>query len=458
LTPRRFALTFLIVVLGCAAAFASATWSSSTKNAPTSAAKCHRGAVPARIAGKHACLKVGQRCKRRLERQYRRYRFHCSASRRLKRSKRAAPLPQPSDTIKAAGPAQVVFDWTTNRCDDLDIPDVPARAFRGADGQVQLIASHFVSRRFTGADLGHLTHDCSVIFSSDSNPDPAAFDDREWIAATYTTDGTTVYALVHDEYHGWEHPGQCATTSDDRYAKCWYNAITLAVSTDRGRTYVDRPPPRLVASVPYRYVPDEGPIGVFTPSNIVRNDADGYYYALVYVNVRQSYIGNCLIRTNDLADAATWRAWSNGTVFGTTFVDPYGPNDAPSEHLCAPVSQSDPRDLQPNSLTYSTEAKQWLLVGQALNGVYFSLSPDLINWTTPELFYPAQVTWNHKCGDPDPIAYPSVIDPKSTDRNFQTVGGTAYLYFTRFHYSHASNCPQTLDRDLVRVPIKITAP
>ena len=48
-----------------------------------------------------------------------------------------------------------------------------------------------------------------------------------------------------------------------------------------------------------------------------------------------------------------------------------------------------------------------------------------------------------------------MIDPKSTDRNFQTVGGTAYLYFTQFHYS---NCEQTLDRDLVRVPIQIAAP
>jgi hypothetical protein len=116
------------------------------------------------------------------------------------------------------------------------------------------------------------------------------------------------------------------------------------------------------------------------------------------------------------------------------------------------VSRQEPRDLQPNSLTYSTEARQWLLVGQALQGAYFSLSPDLIHWTTPKLFFPAQVTWNYKCGDPDPIAYPSLIDSNSTSRNFETVGKTAYLYFTQFHYS---NCQQTLNRDLVRVPIKI---
>jgi hypothetical protein len=88
------------------------------------------------------------------------------------------PLPR-SLKMKASGPVQVVFDWTTSRCEDLDIPDVPARAFRGADGRVQLIAAHFINRRFTGPDLDHLTHDCSVILGSDFNADPAAYDDHD---------------------------------------------------------------------------------------------------------------------------------------------------------------------------------------------------------------------------------------------------------------------------------------
>jgi hypothetical protein len=223
--------------------------------------------------------------------------------------------------MKAVGPAQVVFDWTTHRCEDLDIPDLPARAFRGSDGRVQLIAAHFINRRFIGPDLDHLTHECGVVLGSDWNPDPAAFDDHEWIAAPYTPDGTTVYALVHDEYHGWEHD-QCASTVYD--PKCWFNAITLAVSTDGGKTYVDHAPPRLVAGVPYRYVPGDGATGVFSPSNIVRNPRDGYYYTLAYVNLRDSYIGNCLLRTKNLGDPGSWRAWTSGNIFATTFVDPVG--------------------------------------------------------------------------------------------------------------------------------------
>jgi len=450
---RTLMALFAGFALVSASALAFAT-SSSSRNAPSASVKrCARGGVPARIAGKRVCLRANQPCKRRLERQYRRYGFHCGASGRLTRWK-PKPLPPPPRTISisTSGPTQVTFDWTTDRCEDLDLPDLPARAFRDADGRTQLISAHFINRRFTGPDLDHLTHGCSIVLGSDSNPDPAAFDDEEWIAAPYTPDGRTVYALVHDEYHGWAHPGQCATAGYD--AKCWYNAITLATSTDGGATYVDQPAPRLVASVPYRYIPNGGPTGVFTPSNIVHNDADGYYYALVYVDLRDSYIGNCLIRTRNLADPGSWRAWTGGQTFTMTFVDPYGPNASPTDHLCRPPSKQQPADLQPNSLTYSTEARQWLLVGQALNGAYLSLSPDLVHWSAPKLFFPAQATWNYQCGDPDPIAYPSLIDSTSPSRNFETVGKTAYLYFTQFHYA---NCQQTLDRDLVRVPVRITA-
>jgi hypothetical protein len=431
-----------------ASALALAT-ASPSRNVPSASAKrCPHGGVPARIAGKRVCLRVNQPCKRRLEPQYRHYGFHCGANGRLTRwkPKPAPPAPR-SISISTSGPTQVVFDWTPDRCEDLDIPDLPARAFRDADGRTQLISAHFINRRFVGPDLDHLAHDCSIVLGSDFNPDPAAYDDQEWIAAPYTPDGHTVYALVHDEYHGWAHPGQCATAG--------YDAKTLATSTDGGRTYVDQPAPRLVASVPYRYTPNDGPIGVFTPSNIVHNSTDGYYYALFYVNLRDSYIGNCLIRTRNLADPGSWRALTAAGTFAMSFVDPYGPNPSPVAHLCAPSSRQEPRDLQPNSLTYSAEARQWLLVGQALNGAYLSLSPDLIHWSAPKLFFQAQVTWNYKCGDPDPIAYPSLIDPTSSSRNFETVGKTAYLYFTQFHYA---NCQQTLDRDLVRVPVRITAP
>jgi hypothetical protein len=422
---------------------------------------CGGGSVRAVIAGKRACLKAGQRCKPKLSPVYQRYGFRCGGNARLARKPRVIPKPpvpkpplppQPREiTLTVSGPPVTVFDWTTDKCEDIDIPDLPVRAFRDAAGNVQLLAAHYVNRRFIGSDLDHLTHPCAVVLGSAYNADPATYADHEWIAATYTPDGTTVYALIHDEYHGWEHPGQCTSGPGNEF-NCWYNAITLAVSSNAGATYVDQPAPRLVASLPFKYVHDEGAEGVFTPSNIVRNPNDGYYYSLAYLNIRNTHFGRCLIRTNNLADPGSWRAWSGMQSFDFAFGDPYGPNPPSPTAPCEPVPSFDPLDLQPDSLLYSTVARQWILVGQALEGAYFTLSSDLITWSPPQLFMPKQVTWNYKCGDPDPIAYPTLIDPTSTSRNFETVGETAYLYFTQFHYS---NCRMTLDRDLVRVAIDI---
>jgi hypothetical protein len=147
---------------------------------------------------------------------------------------------------------------------------------------VQLIASHYTNRRMSGPDLDHLTRDCGVLIPSHYNPDPARFDDREWIRSTYTLDGTTVFALVHDEYQGHTRPGRCPS---GEYFACWYNAVTLAASTDGGATFEHAAPQpgHLVASIPYPYVSHSGPIDIFQPSNIAHKQADGYYYALLRV-------------------------------------------------------------------------------------------------------------------------------------------------------------------------------
>ncbi len=427
------------------AALAVSASSSGAPSEPVGAEACAKGSVRAVVDDKRVCLKVGQRCKRSLDRRYHRYGFHCHSGRLIKKK---PPLPPPRDVkVEVTGPPEVVFDWTTDRCDEPDIPDLPARAFRDADGKVQLISTHFVNRRFVGPDLGRVERDCAVVMDSGYNADPAAFDDREWIASTWTPDGTTIYALVHDEYQGDSHPGQCPSAD---YVKCWYNAITLAVSRDRGRSYVDAPPPKLVASIPYRYVPDNGPNGMMSPSNIVRHD--GFFYALTRLNLGDRTFANCLIRTKNLADAGSWRAWSGGKRFDTSFVDPYGPNSNPGAHLCRGVSPSALRDLVPGTITYNSVARQWLLVGILAGGFHYSVSRDLVTWSYPRRFMSTEAPWTYECGDPDPAHYPALIDPSSTSRNFETSDGRGYVYYTQFHYDE---CRTTLDRDLVRVPVAI---
>jgi hypothetical protein len=360
-----------------------------------------------------------------------------------------------SGSVAPSGQTTPVFDWSRDACEPIDVPDAPARAFRDANGTVQLIATSYVNRRMIGPNLNDLTHPCDVVMQSGYDPDPAHFDDREWITSPYTEDGVTVFALVHDEYQGNEHPGRCPA---GKYKPCWFNSITYAVSRDGGRTYNQPPPPsQLVATVPYTYDPGTGPYGLFQPSNIVRNEKDGYYYALVRAQPYKEQPGGvCLMRTRTLSQPASWRAW-DGSGFSISFIDPYAvPGDEvdPSQHLCKPV---DPKITgMTQSLTYSTYFDKFLLVGARGNrglksgGIYYSLSDNLIKWTVPKLIKDVELVFTYQCGDEDPIAHPSLLDPASPSRNFDTVGKTPFLYYTLVRYA---DCTQTLDRDLLRVRV-----
>ncbi len=361
--------------------------------------------------------------------------------------------------VRLVGPEELVFDWSRDACEDVDVPDAPARALRDARGRVQLYASHYVTRRFVGPSLDEVRHECKVVMQSGYNGDPAAFDDREWLTAPFTEDGTTIHALVHNEYQGDKHPGRCPSGD---YQKCWYNSITTATSTDAGESFSQpAAPAKLAATLPYQYVPDAGPFGVFQPSNIV--EKDGWYYAMVMVGSyqRQQY-GSCLIRTRNLAEPSSWRAW-DGSDFTVGFVDPYpSPPLNVANHLCEPVDVGDIETMT-HSLTYNTYYDRYMLVGvsgeylssrrRTVWGIYFALSKDLIEWTRRQLIAEVELPWTFECGDRNPIYYPSVLDPDSGSRTFASVGRRAYLYFTRLKYP---DCVPALERDLVRIVIEFS--
>src|SRR4249920_1563080 len=198
-SKRRAVGGALLLTLGLAFLTMAGAASTGGLGSQMDTKRCPGGGVRAVVAGTQTCLKAGQRCKRSLDRQYHRYGFHCHTGRLRKQP----PPPAPRFvTVTTTGAPEVVFDWTTDRCEDLDIPDLPSRVFRDADDQVQLISAHYVNRRFVGSDLNHLRRACDIVMASSMNPDPAAFDDHEWIASTWTPDGKTIYALVHNEYQG----------------------------------------------------------------------------------------------------------------------------------------------------------------------------------------------------------------------------------------------------------------
>ena len=304
---------------------------------------------------------------------------------------------------------------------------------------VHLIATHYVARAMIGPNLNELKHDCRVIYRSPKDPDPSHFQDNNWLYSFYTADGRRIAALVHSEYDAEEIPGMCATPNDTN--NCWWNTITFAQSLDEGYSFtVPKPPRNLVAALPYRYVVGNraSAYGYNTPTNILKIGAA--YYALIndWPYRAQKY-GPCLIRTSDVFDPGSWRAW-DGKNFTIRFADPYRePIAKPEEHVCDPVlageAHSLVQHLQSGTFIITQFARDDRFDGPP--GFYIQGSRDLIHWSKPTLlvrFSDLQATdgpgsWTY--------GYESLLDPASTDRNFSTVSDTPYLYYVRSDGNHS---------------------
>ncbi len=340
-----------------------------------------------------------------------------------------SPLVYPAATATAIGQPQAVFTYATDKCAPFDIPDEPARAYRDASGNVNLIASHYNVRRAVGRTLDTVRHQCAVIHSSDNDPVFGAFRYHEWLNSPYTTDGKTIYAYMHSEWYGVLVDRSCRNQIDG-----WVNAITLAISRDAGASF-GHPTDYLVR---YPVTPWKSSFqcnstkqtiyGDFNGTNIVSKD--GYYYKffLYYTDpsAAQQQTGICMMRTQNLGDAASWEIWDgNGYIRSKTA-------------SCAFI-----RNLGGvTSVTYNTYLQMYVGMGYIKDrGFFFSVSPDLINWS---MRMPVTIEGLGASFTP----YPSLLDPADTSRNFERTGQEPYLYYTVFHGG--------LNRDLMRVQIKFS--
>ena len=347
--------------------------------------------------------------------------------------------------------ATTVFSKARDGCDSIDIPDAPARAIRVATGGVQLYATHFHNRRMTGPDLRHLSNDCRVVFQGAERDDPAAFDDRAWIASLYTPDGRTIFAAVHNEFQGHRRPTLCPS---GRYIDCWYNAITAAVSLNGGLVFTRMTTGAdLVAALPYRYDEVTGHHrGYFNPSNMVLDD--GMLFMTVFATeAGLQKPGNCLLRTEQIANQTAWRAW-DGTGFDATFIDPYNTFSSKDVHVCTPVGSG---KLRWPVTSLVRHAPTGLFIALMMNtahngGVFYATSRNLIDWSVPVKLMSALGEATYRCGDEPPVAYPSLLDADSSDRNFMTIGDSAELFLTQFNIT---NCRTSMDRDLIRIPVTV---
>jgi len=359
------------------------------------------------------------------------------------------------------GAEEVVFTYTKDACNASDIPDVPAKAVRLANGSLTLIDGGAPNNyAMFGPNFSSLTRNCaSPILASPVSAVATSFANEEWVHSAYTVGGT-IYALIHNEFHD-PVASNCSPGDPLPGNPCWYNSILYASSSNSGLTYTQPAfPGQLVAPAAAQWnpgPPTPAPYGYFNPTNIVLA-ADGYYYSMF---ISETYSGNssigsgsgmCLMRTQTLGDPASWLAW-DGTGFTLQMANPY---TAPPPQWCTPVI---PNSEFIGSLTFNMYLGAYMVVwdyfGSTGCGTVFQTSTDLVHWSSISWMRAAYgPTGASICLPPTGVAsisYSSVIDHADTTVNFEKPGRTPYLYYTRFNAGFGSP-----NRDLVRVPVTIT--
>lgn len=366
----------------------------------------------------------------------------------------------PELSVKQSGPIEIVFDHDKDACENWDIPDEGARAFRDFKGDVHLMDSGAENRDMIGKSLNSVKRTCAQTYRNSHSSDPSTFDNAGWLETFYTTDGKTIYALISHDYHPWVHKLPCAGKLKDT-SHCWYSNITYAVSHDGGATYTSPPSgePRFVAGSAHKFDPQHpGSVGAFVVSNIIQ--LKGWYY--VFVSVGGAYeqvAGDCLMRTKTLDKPSSWRAW-DGKDFSVQFADPYARELNPNQHVCRPVAPTQLKGVVRSFMALKNDHGFLITMegattgedGKRLATILASSSRDLIHWSDPIIVKTSPTYTEAQCTK-NPSAfiytYPSMLDPDSQSMNFNTVGDKAYVYLTRFRGCH------TFIRDLVRFPVLI---
>jgi hypothetical protein len=313
-----------------------------------------------------------------------------------------------------------------------------------------------IRRRFASAcgisdSPGPLSH-YSAQDGSVEQPCPESYDDYGWLASFFTLDGRTIYSLIHNEFHGNERPALCTSRI---YLRCWENSITAGISYDGGDKFGRWPGVEgVIANLPYRYVGDQPhQFGYFNPTNIVHIDGFFYFFVSMINTVEDTY-GVCLMQTPNIGDPTSWRGW-DGSKFGIRFVNPYAPTGGdPKQHICAGIGNGSLM-FSLGSVSFFRPARQFIMIMRrqrwervsdgTIPGVYFSTSPDLINWSPPVSI----ISDTEASTDSDIVQfYPSMLDPDGGDFNFQNVSTHPALLSVEFRTQRVNQWRRLVSRQL----------
>lgn len=386
----------------------------------------------------------------------------------------AAPIDGVSVTV-SGDPVDV---WaaveTLHKCHKIDVPDIPARAFNDNKGVAHMVVGATGAHRMTGPNILDQHRECDYSWNQTMDPNPADFAGDEFLDSPIAFENGTVVALVHTEYPGGVYNSSgpqapmCPNTADGKkrnYPYCWTVTIGLAISHDWGSTWQHaRPPPHhLVAAVPYTYKKDQLAYGWGDPSNIIKHPKDGHYYVAVW-NRNQVGLqapGICMMRTNNLLDPASWRAW-DGKAYTKSLVSPYTMEPGTeAEHVCTvtnlPAGTCVPvkgktRGCQAAGISWSTYLNKFVATLGCGSSFQWATSEDLITWSKPQLLdythnMPANVSKMVSAAN-----YPTFMDPTAPsmgDNNYYTIGQNPYLYWASIGHS-----PETDGRHQWATPFK----
>ena len=359
-------------------------------------------------------------------------------------------------SISVASSEETVFNWKTERCDDADIPDDAARAFRDSSNTVHLIASHLNNRAMTGSDLDHVVKNCHIIFRAGQSDDPMTFDSEGWIESVYTEDGVNIHALISMDYHPERYNLPCF--NEKKAGDCWYSTIVAAQSHDKGENF------SIPAKLPQRFVSGSAlsfdprrvaVVGSLVPSNILK--VQSFYYVLFSVaGYGDQVAGECIMRTMSLDDARSWRSW-DGTGFNVEFLPPAA-NRAVQKpnNVCTTL-----KDLQHAPVrSVSKIGSRYIAISfdsgdpgsNIKSKIVAQTSFDLIHWSSETTVMVLPIYGADRINGTAAYFYPSLLDPKSSSRNFDDIGAHPYLYMTKYTYGAG------LDRNLVRYRLNIGEP
>ena len=374
---------------------------------------------------------------------------------------------------------ETVFQWATQRCAEMNVPDSPARAMRTAEG-VLLLAAHFINIPLLGKDFQHLSPRCDASSQGAEAEDPARFQDRFWVQSLLPLPSSSpgrpgrIVGLASHEYMGWRHPGRCRAPFDGAGRRpaafrCWYSAIT-AVTAEEG-DWRFRPVPDaagrgealVVAASPYPYdAAATARTGFFSVSNAV---IEGQHaFALVYTEgIPGQPRGNCLLRAGLSELIGGWRLLLKGDYpqVSRAATEPVPLCDA----LGSAVFGSAP--IRSILRVPGTDGPWWIAVftrgaprGAASGvseGVFYSRSRDLQHWSA------AEQLWVMHPFRSQPEAgvyyeYPSLVDHASASPVFDRLAddprrAELHLYLTRLNLMDRR---RGLDRDLVRIPVRFS--